>query len=101
MTKIKDYPTHEGWDNNIPWEYIEQVATVEFPEKFKGVTEETYKFIADDENRQVVIESALRRLKQIDPENASYERAETLADILRSFAKVLVTDLVEVYDKKQ
>lgn len=100
MTKIKDYPTHEGWDNNIPWEYIEQVATVEFPEKFKGVTEETYKFIADDENRQAVIESALKKLKQIDPDNASYERAEILADILRSFAKILTTDLAKMRDMK-
>ncbi len=96
MTKIKDYPTNDAWDSNIPWEYIEQIITVEYPEKFKGVAEDTYRFIADDNNRQDVIESALKRLKKVDPDNASYERAEVLGDSLRAFAKILIKDLARV-----
>lgn len=85
--------TSEEWDKNIPWDFIERVALVEYKEKFSGVSENTYRFAAEDSNRQAVIDSALKSLKKSDPENATYEKAEVLADLLRAFAKVLVADL--------
>lgn len=93
MNQDDNSPANEEWDKNIPWDFIERVALVEYREKFSGISESTFKFAADDSNRQAVIESALKSLKKSDPENASFEKAEVLADLLRSFAKVLVADL--------
>ncbi len=96
MNQGDNNSTNEEWDKNIPWDFIERVALVEYKEKFSSVSESTYRFAADDSNRQAVINSALKSLKQSDPENASFEKAEILADLLRSFAKVLVTDLGKI-----
>lgn len=96
---MHDDNTQEPWDKNIPWEFIERVALVEYKEKFNGVPESTFRFVADDSNRQAVINSALNSLKKSDPENASYEKAEILADLLRAFSKALVADLGKVLAK--
>lgn len=93
MNQDDNNSTNEAWDKNIPWDFIEKVALGEYREKFRGVSEDTFRFVADDSNRQAVINSALNRLKEIDPENASFEKAEVVADLFRAFAKVLVTDL--------
>ncbi len=96
MNQDDNNSAEEAWDKNIPWDFIERVAVVEYKEKFSGVSESAYKFAADDGNRQAVIDSALKSLKNSDPENATYEKAEVLADLLRAFAKVLVSDLDKI-----
>ena len=92
--------TQEPWDQNIPWEFIERVALVEYKEKFSSVPESTFRFAANDGNRQAVIDSALKSLQKTDPENATFEKAEVLADLLRSFAKVIISDLDKVRETK-
>ena len=69
---------------SLPWEEIAGIAK----DKFDQVPEETYRFALDESNHEVLVESALKSLQKADPENATREKAEELAEIMKMFAKM-------------
>lgn len=56
--------------------------------KYDTVSEETYRFTLDESNREAVVKSALKSLQKTDPDNATQDRAEALADMMKRFAKM-------------
>ncbi|MBA3724797.1 MAG: hypothetical protein H0W89_08035 [Candidatus Levybacteria bacterium] len=77
--------------NSLPWDEIEKISKEEqFRKKFRKVEQETFLFAAKKEHRSVIIESALKSLQKSDPDNATYEKAASLADIMQVFAKKFV-----------
>lgn len=83
-------------DNNsnpvdlLPWDDIQQVSQSElFKDKFRKIHKNVFKFAASDKNRPALIESALKSLRETNP-NASYGQAALLADIMQTFAKKIL-----------
>lgn len=73
--------------NSLPWpEILEMAKSKRFEGKFDTIPEETLKFVMDDNNKSMVIESALKSLQTSDPENANSEYAERVADVMKEFA---------------
>ncbi len=73
--------------DDLPWEEIQTVSQEGlFEEVFKKIPKERFRFAAKEENRPVLIESALKSLRKTNP-NASYGQATLLADIMQTFAK--------------
>lgn len=75
--------------DSLPWEEIATVAK----DKYKTIPLETYQFVLKKENRQMLIDSAMKSLRKTDPENATEERAVELADIMQNFARMALKDL--------
>lgn len=67
----------------LPWDELEAFASG----KYATVSDETYKFVLDESNREFLIGVALKSLKKTDPENANAYRAEQLADMMKRFAQ--------------
>lgn len=73
--------------DSLPWDRIQEVSQEElFKEKFSKINKSVFKFAANDKNRQVLIESALKSLRKTNP-SASYGQATLLADIMQTFAR--------------
>lgn len=76
--------------DDLPWEDIKQVTQEEkFKEKFDKIPKSTFEFVLNDENREALIRSASRHLRQTNP-TASYSQAVLLADIMQHFAKKIL-----------
>ena len=77
----------------LPWEEIKNVLKQErFNRKALDVQVETYIFAAKKKNRPLIVESALKSLQETDPEHATLENAEVLADKMQAFARRLVKE---------
>lgn len=76
--------------DDLPWKEIQEISEKGlFEEIFKKIPKERFRFAAKEENRSVLIESALKSLRKTNPD-ASYGQATLLADIMQTFAtKVL------------
>ena len=70
--------------NSLPWDELDAFAKG----KYDTVSEETYRFALEPSNRELLVKSALKSLQKTDPENATQERAENLADMMVRFAKM-------------
>jgi len=68
----------------LPWDELDAFSKG----KYENVSEETYKFVLDEANRDMLIKAAFKSLKKTEPENASQYRAEQLADMMIRFAKL-------------
>jgi len=80
-------------DNALPWEEIKEILEKSrFKKLLNKISESTFSFAARKENKTEVINSALKMLQQTDPENATPERTEELADIMQLFAKGFVKE---------
>lgn len=73
--------------DRLPWDDIQEISEKGlFEQVFNRIPKARFKFAADEQNRPVLIESALRSLKKKNP-SASYGQATLLADIMQNFAK--------------
>jgi len=70
--------------NALPWDELDAFAKG----KYDTVSEETYRFAVDEENRPALVKSALKSLKKTDPASATEDRAEKLADMMIRFAQL-------------
>ena len=79
---------------NFPWSDIIDITTNKsVVNKAASIPEETYVFAANSKNRKTLIQSALKSLQNTDPQNATSEKAESLADMMQIFAKMMVKEL--------
>ena len=75
-------------NKTLPWDEIKQVLEKSnFKKMLQKINESTFRFAMHKENKSDVAKSALKMLQQTDPEHATPERAEKLADIMQLFAK--------------
>lgn len=73
--------------DSLPWEEIQQISEKGlFEEVFKKIPKTRFAFAAKEENRQALIDSALRSLRKTNPD-ATYSQATLLADIMQEYAK--------------
>jgi len=79
--------------SSLPWGEIEKLLqTFEVSDKVSKVPLETFQFAADKENREFLITSALKSLKKSDPKNATQKAAESLADMMNIFARMVIEE---------
>lgn len=72
--------------DDLPWDEIEEISKKGiFEEVFKKIPKERLRFATKEENREVLIQSALKSLKKNNPDT-TYEQAALLADLMREFA---------------
>lgn len=76
--------------DGLPWDEIKEISEKGlFEELFKKIPKERFSFAVKKENKEALIESALKSLKKNNTD-ASYEQAALLADVMQKFAcKVL------------
>lgn len=73
--------------DDLPWDEIQYISKEGiFEEVFKKIPKARFRFAAKEENRDLLVSSALRNLRRTDP-NASRNQALLLADIMQEFAK--------------
>lgn len=53
----------------------------------------TWRMISNKENRQMVIDTALKGLEENNPENATYEKAVLMADAMQALAARVVKEI--------
>lgn len=72
----------------LPWNEIKQVLEKSrFKKMLEKISASTFNFAANQGNKSKLTKSTLKMLQQTDPEHATLERAEKLADIMQLFAK--------------
>lgn len=90
-----------GGVDQLPWEEIMKIVNGKsWSKDFNKIPEETYIFAADKQNRDFVIKSALKSLKKTDPASATLEKAETIADMMQIFAKMVLEELTSIRSRK-
>lgn len=67
----------------LPWDELEAFAKG----KYDRVSDETYEFVLNEANKEILVKAALKSLKKTDPENANEYRAEQLAEMMKRFAQ--------------
>ena len=67
----------------------------ELVEKYKGISVDTFIFALAEKNRNKVVESALKSLQKTDP-SATIKQAESLADMMRLFARMVIKEVDEI-----
>lgn len=75
----------------IPWGELDQFLQKDNMKKYaRKIDMSTLIIVAKKSNLEAIIESALKSLKNTDPENATYKRAEQLANRMQEFAREIV-----------
>ncbi len=78
--------------NSLPWKEIKEISEKGlFEEVFKRIPKARFQFAAKEENREALIDSALKSLKKTNPD-ASYEQAVVLAELMQGFARKVVEE---------
>lgn len=85
------------WDDkdivaNLPWEEIFAIAK-EKSSKKEYLTKKRLKFILDEKNYSIVLDSVFKSLEKTDPRNATQEYAEKLLYIMQEFAQKMLKKL--------
>ena len=76
--------------DDLPWDRIKEISEKGiFEEVFKKIPKSRFEFAANEANRDALIESALRSLKNKNPES-TYEQAASLADLMQTFARKIL-----------
>jgi hypothetical protein len=74
----------------LPWEEIKEISEKGlFEEVFKKIPKSRLHFVAKEENREILIKSALRSLQKSNPE-ARHVQAAELADLMQEFARKML-----------
>lgn len=73
--------------DDLPWDQIKEMSEKGiFEEVFKKIPKERFAFVVKEENRDALIESALRSLRKNNPE-ATYMQAVLLTSLMQTFAR--------------
>lgn len=76
--------------DDLPWAEIKEISESGlFEEVFKKIPKNSFRFAAEKENHEVLVNSAFKSLKKSDPE-ASYAQAEVLAGLMQAFAQKIL-----------
>jgi hypothetical protein len=79
--------------DSLPWQEISELINSEkFLDKFAAIPTETLEFAIDEDNYQVLVESALESLKVSVPEKANLEYAAKIADTMKDFASQVLLE---------
>jgi hypothetical protein len=74
----------------LPWEEIKEISkTGIFEQVFKKIPKARLRFVAQEENREILIKSALRSLQKNNPD-ARHVQATELADLMQEFARKML-----------
>lgn len=74
----------------LPWEEIREISEKGlFEQVFKKIPKSRLHFVAQEENREVLMKSALKSLKRNDPD-ATYENAAVVADLMQEYARKML-----------
>jgi len=79
--------------DSLPWEEIKRIHLKKTDLKSLDVGLKTYWFATQKENHPFVVKSALKMLKKTDPENATPEYAETVANMMEIFARMYISEI--------
>jgi len=73
----------------IPWDAIvESILSDKFAEAFAQIPVETLEFASNNMNKKFITQSVFKSLQEKNPETASIETAEEIADKLIEYAKL-------------
>lgn len=76
--------------DELPWEEINETSEKGlFKQVFKKIPKVRFQFAAKEENREILVQAALRSLRKKDSD-ASFEQAVDLADLMQSFARRVI-----------
>lgn len=69
--------------DSLPWNDIEEISKSGiFEEVFKRIPRSRLEFVAKEENKEILVRSAKKKLK-----TDSYEKAEILAELMQEYAR--------------
>ncbi len=89
----KSLPNQSNAANSLPWDKFIEFAKSNDVDQAVSIPEETYQFAGDTNNREFLVQSALKSLQNTDPQGATQEKAESLADMMQIFAKMMIKEL--------
>lgn len=73
--------------DDLPWDEIKEISEKGlFEEVFKKIPKARFEFAAKEENREALMESALKSLRRTNPD-ANDEQAALLVDLMQNFAR--------------
>lgn len=76
--------------DDLPWDQIKEISEKGiFEEVFKKIPKVRFEFVMKEENRETLIESALKSLRKNNPE-ATYQQAVLLTSLMQTFAKKIL-----------
>lgn len=81
-----DFSNNKLLSDDILWNQLEGVSNLK-------VSENRYRFAAEEKNNEKVVQAALEALQKTDPNNANYENAILIAEKMRSFAIAVLAKL--------
>jgi chitinase len=89
MSNLKDKKEVLVLPKGVSWEGIIKAFKEEKGQRFlKTISPATYKYILEESNHSEVIQSLLKTLEKIDPQNANQEYTEMM---LQAMQKVILT----------
>ena len=87
---MTDYPLN---GDSLPWaDIVELAKTGGMKGEFSSIPEETLRFAMADSNSPMLVESALKSLRETDPENATLDNAERVANMMKLFARRIIEE---------
>ncbi len=89
--------------NNLPWSEVRDLLrnSDDFRNKIEEFDDTLYRFVAADTNQSVILKSILKHLKATDPGNATLEKATNITNAMMNFAKLRVSELEALRNKKK
>lgn len=91
-TNIYDKKENLALPKGVTWEGIIKALKEEKGQQFlKTISPETFKFILKESNHAKAIQSLLKTLKKIDPQNANEEYAEMTYGAMKEVVRTLVS----------
>lgn len=88
---------------NLPWSEIEGLLKDQehFKDKVEKIGDDVYRFVALESNHSVVLKSILKHLKESDPASATLEKATNITNAMMNFAKLRISELEALKNKKK
>lgn len=76
--------------DDLPWDQIKEISKKGiFEEVFKKIPKNRFDFVLKEENREALIDSALRSLRKNNPES-TYQQAVLLTSLMQTFARKIL-----------
>lgn len=75
--------------DDLPWGDIVKTAK---KNNYRGLSLDIFQFALEEDNRTELVKSALKSLEKTDSGSATIEKAESLADMMQIFAKMVVEE---------
>lgn len=83
----------ESLSESLPWEEIQNLISGDYLKTHSSIKPSLFKFAAKKGNRDAVVKAALKTLQDTDPKNATQEKAESLADMMQIFARMVLGEI--------